>query len=215
MKRITAVLLALILLLPACAFALTGQTYATFSDNYKTDITFINDNTNRHLLPMVLSQRSSQQNDGLVYYDLVGEVLNVLVVVDNTDVIEECEIRLTQPVNMTYGDAVHKEFEISGYHSYALLMAMDSHSEHADRYALVTDVETNIKAGTMPYTRQLGAYTLTCTRVDNTMVLNFRNNGVPIDTATPEPSATPAPNGNPDDAAAPSDEPINPEDYIG
>jgi len=214
MKRLSAVLVALALLLPTCALALNGQTYTKFDEYYKADVTFINDNDNRHLLPMVLSQRKSTANDGRIYYDLIGDVLNVTVTVDSGGVIEECEIRLTAPANMEYGSAVYNDFAISGYHSYAFLMAMDSNTDPAKRYELVTDVVDGMKNGSGAYSRQLGVYTLTCSRVDNMAVLNFTNNGVVKDSPTPEPSVSPAPDNN-TDSTAPTEAPLNPDDFVG
>lgn len=218
MKRLTALVLTLALLTPECAFALTGQTYAKFDEYYKADVTFINDNDSRFLLPMILSQRNSSQNDGRMYYDLIGDVLNVTVTSDSSGVIEECEVRLTAPADMEYGSSIYNDFAISGYHSYAFLMAMDTNTDPAKRYELVTDVVQGMKdSADGTYTRQLGTYTLTCKRVDNMAVLNFQNNGVVVDTPTPGPSVTPAPGNNPDstDSTAPSDEPLNPDDFVG
>ena len=71
MKRFTTLVLALALLVPACASALTGQSYATFIENYDANVTFINQNDNRHLLPLLLSERKSTQNDMTrIYRDL-------------------------------------------------------------------------------------------------------------------------------------------------
>lgn len=193
MKRILLFAAALVLLLPACALALTGQNYETFNEYYKADVTFINENDSRHLLPLVLSQRNSTENDGRVYYDLYGDVLTVTVSTDADGVIEECEIRLTAPSGMEYGTSVYNDFAISGYHSYALLMAMDTSTDPAQRYALVTDVVQGMKAGDGTYTRQLGVYTLQCTRQDSMAILNFQNDGVVEATPVPEPTATPAP----------------------
>jgi len=218
MKRLTALVLTLALLAPACAFALTGQSYAKFDEYYKADITFINDNDSRFLLPMILSQRKSTENDGRIYYDLIGDVLNVTVTSDSTGVIEECEIRLTAPSNMEYGSSVYNDFAISGYHSYAFLMAMDTNTDPAKRYELVTDVVQGMKnSADGTYTRQLGAYTLTCQRIDKMAVLNFQNNGVVVDTPTPGPSVSPSPSEQPGstDSTSPSDEPLNPDDFVG
>ena len=209
LKRLYAWLLALALLAPGGALALTGQNYATFLDYYKADVTFINENDGRHLLPMVLSQRRSGSDDGRVYYDLLGDVLTVTVTADSAGVIETCEIRLTAPAGMTYGSTVYNDFAISGYHSYAFLMAMDAGADPAGRYALVTDVVQGMKDTDGRYERQTGAYTLTCVRVDNLAVISFQNNGVPNGTATPVPDSTPAPD------ASPTDAPADADDFIG
>ncbi len=193
MKRILFFAIALLFLLPASAFALTGQSFPTFETYYQADVTFINDNDNRHLLPMVLSQRSSGTNDGKTYYDLYGDVLTVTVVTDVTGVIETCDITLTAPASMEYGSSTYNDFAISGYHSYAFLMAMVSSAEPATRYELVTDVVQGMKDGEGAYTRQTGVYTLTCMRSGSTATLSFVNNGLAEITPTPDPDATPEP----------------------
>ena len=225
MKRFFLILMVGCCLLPLSgAQALTGQSYDAFSQSYKDNVSFINTNDNRHLLPMVLSQRKSGTDDGRIYYDLIGDVLNVIVTTDSAGVIEECEIRLTAPANMEYGSIVYNDFAISGYHSFAFLMAMDSATEPAKRYELVTDVVQGMKDHQGAYTRQLGAYTLTCTRDSSMAVLNFINNGVPVETPTPAPSASPDPNATPGTDAtpgadapsdAPSDAPVDSDDFIG
>ncbi|MCE5343838.1 MAG: hypothetical protein LLF96_09720 [Eubacteriales bacterium] len=202
MKRILIPLLVLLLLMPACAFALTGQSYAVFDSYYQEDVAFINKNDNRYLLPMVLSRSSGNGDDGRSYYELIGDVLTVTVTVDITGVIEACEIRLTAPANMTYGDSVYNDFAISGYHSYAYLMAMDAGTDPAVRYALVTDVVEGLKNNDGVYTRQLGVYTLACTRSGDAAVLSFTNNSVPGVTPVPDPGATP----DPDATSAPDNE---------
>ena len=212
MKRLLAFALFCALLLPAAALALTGQSYTTFVTYYKDNVHFINENDNRHLLPMVLSQRSSGDNDGRIYYDLMGDVLTVSVITDQTGVIEQCEIRLTAPQGMTYGTSVYNDFAISGYHSYSFLMAMDVSAEPEKRYKLVSDVVEGMKNQDGAYTRQLGVYTLTCTRIDNMAVLNFQNNGVAVETPVPDPTTTPAPGESTDPT---TEETVNPEDFVG
>ena len=210
MKRMLALTLAL-MLLPAAALALTGQSYPAFSESYQANVAFINDNDNRHLLPMVLSQRQSTQNDGRIFYDLLGDVLTVTVTTDTQGVIEACEIRLTAPQGMTYGSAVYNDFAISGYHSYAFLMAMDTNAEPAKRYELVADVVQGMNNETGTYTRQIGAYTLTCQRMDNMAILSFQNNGVTLETQPPQ-NATQAPG----ESVAPlPEETVDPDAYIG
>ncbi|MDD3213337.1 MAG: hypothetical protein PHY64_06675 [Eubacteriales bacterium] len=191
MKRITALTLILVLLLPACALALNGQSYDTFAAYYQEDVTFINDNDSRHLLPLVLSQRSGGAGDSHTYYDLYGDVLTVNLAVDITGVIETCDIQLTAPPSMAYGDTAYNDFAISGYHSYAFLMAMDADRDPAARYALVTDVVRGMRENNGGYIRTVGDYTLTCTRNGNTAILNFSNDGLTGETQ--DPSVTPSP----------------------
>ena len=97
-------------------------------------------------------------------------------------------------------------------------LAMDSATDPAKRYELVTDVVQGMKDNQGAYTRQIGAYTLTCTRDSTMAVLSFINNGVPVETPTPAPTASPDPNTTPDpnatpDANAPTDAPA--DGFIG
>ncbi len=198
MKRWLAALAALALSLPTCALAITGQSYATFQEYYKANVTFINKNDNRHLMPMVLSQSKDGQDGSSTQYDLYGDVLSVNVVTDTQGIIKACDIKLTAQANMVYGDSVYNDFAISGYHSFAFLMAMDAHTDPTERYKLVTDVVAGIKNNNGTYTRQLDAYALTCTRSSSDVLLSFVNNEVqaPASTSpdgTSSPDATNAP----------------------
>lgn len=219
MKRIVIAVLALWLMLPACAFALTGQSYTAFETLYKANVSFINENVGRHLLPMVLSQRASDQKDGRVVYELFGDVLTVTVTVDAQDIIEDCEVHLIKPAGMEYGNSVYNDFAISGYHSYAFLMAMSSDAEPADRYALVTDIEKGLTDNNGTYVRQLGAYTVTCTLdLNQGGVFHFQNNGVMTQLPSPGPSQSPKPDDKTDTTApsdAPADAPADADDFVG
>ncbi len=209
MRKFFALALLTALLLPACALALTGQPYDTFAAYYKEDVSFINENDNRHLLPMVLSQRNGGGDDTHAYYDLYGDVLTVSVTADISGIVESCEISLTAPDNMAYGDSTYNDFAISGYHSYAFLMAMATEADPASRYALVTDVVEGMRAGDGQYTKQIGAYTLTCSRDGSTAVLSFVNNALQTDAPAADPEATtsPSPTDDGDDIAD--------DEYIG
>ncbi|MEG2315165.1 MAG: hypothetical protein RSC91_03040 [Clostridia bacterium] len=171
--------LALVLVFTALcgqASAISGQRYDTFLQNYQDDVTFININDTRHLLPLVFSTHPSEQNDGRIYYELLGDVLSASVRTDPSgEIIEFCQITMTAPLGMSYGSAQYNDFAISGYHSYALLMAMHSATEALDRYALVVDVLDGMARGDGSYKTQLGVYTLTCTRVENCATLIFEN----------------------------------------
>ena len=58
-------------------------------------------------------------------YELLGDVLRVTIRLDQSNqIIERCEIVLTAPAGMSYGTSEYNDFVTSGYHSYALLMAM-------------------------------------------------------------------------------------------
>ena len=202
MKKCLLALAALLLWLPGAALALTGQSYATFVKYYDADVTFINQNDNRHLMPMVLSQTKGNQDNNFMRYDLYGDVLSVNVVADIQGIIKTCDIKLTAPDNMAFGSAEYNDFAISGYHSFAFLMAMDAHADPAQRYQLVTDVVNGLKTNNGAYTRRLDAYTLTCSRNDTEALLSFVNDG----STAAEPSATPEPdNGDGDGSDSDTD----------
>lgn len=213
MKRMLAAALALLMLLPVAALALTGQTYATFETYYQANLAYFNDYEGRHLIPMVLSRRQSDQGDGRVYYDLTGDILSVYVITDSTGVVEDCEIRLTYPTDGNSNSNVLNDYHNLSYHCVAFQVAMDTRVTVEERLALALDIRDGLSANLGAYTRQLGAYTLTCTRVEQSMIaVNFHNNGVVVETPVPSPSPTPAPG----ETAAPlPEETVNPEDFIG
>lgn len=151
----------------------SGQSYELFSQYYKDGIAFINQNGGRHLIPLALAKTPGGQEKRTTY-SLIGDTLNVTLTMSSAgDVIEGCVITLTAPPGMEYGNALYNDFAISGYQSYALLMAMHTAPDPARRYELVTDVEQGLAASQGNYRRQLGVYTLTCTRQDNAVQLRF------------------------------------------
>ena len=211
MKRINRMLcLILLLALPARALALNGQTYDVFKQYYEENVTFINENDNRHLLPLQFSkQKTGVDTQQRIVYRLEGNVLSAVVTTDAiSSVIESCVITLTAPANMEYGSAAYRDFAISGYHSYALLMAMQSTENAADRYPLVTQVVQGMADGSGDYTTQTGVYTLHAQRVEQSAVLEFTNNGL----FPAEPQST---LGVEDDAAAPAESPDSQDEKVG
>lgn len=210
MKRILLCTLLLLVLtaISTSALAISGQPYETFLDYYEDDLEFINENANRHLLPLVVAKRDSDERDGRILYEIYGDVLSLTIRTDPTgEVIEMCQIIMTAPVGMEYGDSAYNDFAISGYHSYAMLMAMDARTEASERYNLVTSVVEGMAANEGQYSTQVGVYTLTCTRVNNVATLTFENSLVPapeesVDPdATADPDATPAPENDDDEGA--------------
>ncbi len=159
----------------ASASTLSGQSYETFSNYYKDNIAFINHNDSRHLIQLSIAKAKSELDDNRIIYSLMGDTLNVTLTTDATgQVIDDCVITLTAPQGLQYGTALYNDFAISGYQSYALLMAMHADPDPARRYALVTDVEAGLAASQDGrYQRQLGVYTLLCTREGQTVELRF------------------------------------------
>ncbi len=158
----------------ALASSVSGQSYDTFAKYYKADVSFINDNDNRHLLPLVIAKDLDPLHEGALIYSLMGDTLQLTVLTDPSGlVIESCTITLTAPQGLEYGTALYNDFAISGYQSYALLMAMHTDPDPARRYSLVTEVVEGMSVGNGTYERQLGVYTLTCTRQNNVAELKF------------------------------------------
>ncbi len=186
MKRILALLLVFVLM-QSCAAAqeLTGQRYTTFVEYYSQNITFLNDNTGRHMLPLVIASSQSDARDGRMIYQIFGDVLSLWIQTDTSgEIIEMCEITLTAPSGMTYGDATYADFQVSGFHSHALLMAMHTGTDAYDRYDLVTSVEEGLLESDY-FSKQVGVYALDCTRLNNSVVLAFVNSGL-MSVAVPE-----------------------------
>lgn len=191
-------------LIGAQAATISGRGYEDFEASYADNLNFINENTGRHLLPLVLAKGDANADGGHRMYELLGDVLRVSIRLDQSNqIIERCEIVLTAPAGMSYGTSEYNDFVTSGYHSYALLMAMHTAADPAVRYGLVTAVNDGLLAGEGAYATQVGVYSLTCARAENVATLTFENTLA----ATPEPEATP------DGAeAAPEDEGNNEED---
>lgn len=191
LRRCILSILLLLVWLPVSALALTGQNYATFEAYYKDDISFINENTGRHLLPKDLSMLALGDN-GRVQYTYYDDALNVTVAVDAEGIIETCEIRLLMAEGMTYGNSLYLDFITAGYHSYAFIMAMHMSSEVSGRYLLVQEISTALEDNSGFYQRQLGSYTVSCTRViGEGAVFTFTNNGL-APAATDEPAQEPS-----------------------
>lgn len=176
-KRVAAFLLAVLLLLaafPASAGSELGQTYADFVDLYSANLTFINQNTGRHLIPLSMSK--SNDTDSHRLYSIPGDVLSCTIRMDITGtVIESCTITVTAPEGMSYGDGIYYDFCTSCYHSYALEMAMTSYPDALDRYAVVQDIEEGLKLGNGVFKTQVGYYSLTCLRTANSVSIAFVN----------------------------------------
>ena len=154
--------------------------YDVFQSNYQENIQLINDSLNRHLLPLAMASATSGEGDGRLLYQIFGDVLSLTVRTDPSgEIIEMCQIMLTAPQGMEIGNAVYNDFANSGYHSYALLMAMDTAATAVERYGLVTAVEEGLKAGEGSYTAQIGNYALTCSSVQGTVTMTFENTLLP------------------------------------
>ena len=184
-KTINLLLICLVCIIPQFALAMTGMSFETFERNYAENITFINDNTGRHILPLVFASADGENTDGKKRYAILGDVLSMDLRTDvGGGVIEFLQIILRAPRFMEYGDPAHSDFMTAGFHAYALLMAMHSSSDPALRYGLVTSIETNMQGGDSDYITQLGVYSLLCTKANAEAVFTFENSNL-----TTQPSA--------------------------
>lgn len=171
-------LLALLLLL--CAFAGAaaaddfGQSYVEFQSLYAENISFINNNTGRFLLPLDFSGEFDDEGERI--YIISSGALNAEIKLDDlAEQIAYCQISLTAPAGMSYGDAQHSDFVISGYHSYALLMAMSKADTALERYRLVEEVNAGIAENGGLYETQVGDYRLKCLSANGTATMRFEN----------------------------------------
>lgn len=201
MRRYFFLFLTLILLiaLGADAESVTGLQYDSFLATYAENLDFINDNANRHLLPLIPAKRDAGWNDGRLYYEIFGDVLTLTIRTDSTgQVIEHCVITLTAPADMAYGSTVHRDFTTSGYQSYGMLMAMAPEQSPYDRYQLVVELESGLAANGGVFSKQIGVYMLDAVSLDGTVTMTFTNSTAmptpsPVPSETPVPEATPVP----------------------
>ena len=170
----------IVLLLLLCAFTGAaaaddfGQNYQDFQTLYAENVDFINDNTGRHLLPLTFT--GAFDKEGERYYVLASGALYAEIYLDDlASQIASCEITLAAPADMTYGDSKHNDFTTSGYHSYALLMAMSKAPTAAERYALVEEINNGIAQNAGVYETQVNDYRLSCLSANGTATMRFEN----------------------------------------
>lgn len=159
------------LALPALAFADVGRDFQTFEAAYAQNIDFLNANTGRHMLPYTAVR--DYNADGSMGYRIQMGALDVLIRLED-ERINTLEITLTAPEGMAYGDREYNDFSVSGYQSYAVMMAMSEAATPYERYALVESVNQAMSASE---TCRIGVgdYRLTCTRKGNAVSLLFEN----------------------------------------
>lgn len=169
-------LLCTLLLCAAACTALAddfGQSYDAFEASYAENIVFINENTARHLLPHTPTR--DYDSEGRRIYVMEKGALSARILLDDlAQQIASCQIVLTAPDNMPYGSAEHNNFNVSGYHSYALLMAMDKSATPAERYALIDRLNLGLSAGDT-FETQVGDYSVTAVREGASVSFLFEN----------------------------------------
>jgi len=152
-----------------------ARTYAAFEASYAENIVFINDNAGRHLLPH--TPLRDYDTDGNRLYRIDKGALSAVIRMDDlAETIESCQITLTAPADMKYGSPQHNDFNTAGYHSYALIMAMDESAAPHERYALITRISEGLAATTTGiFETQVGDYHLTCTSANGIATMLFEN----------------------------------------
>ena len=174
MRKLLCMLMLLCLLATAAADDF-GRTYKHFESAYAENIVFINENTGRHLLPHTPTR--DYDANGNRMYRIESGALSVEIHLDDlAEQIASCRITLTAPENLKYGTTQHHDFNTAGYHSYALIMAMDDSAAPYERYALVTQISEGLAAsGAEPFITQVGDYRLTCTSAGGSATMLFEN----------------------------------------
>ena len=163
-----------------CAVAFTaladdfGQSYDAFEASYAENIVFINENTGRMLLPHTL-ERDYDSRGKRMYRIARGALAMEMHMDESGERIARCLITLTAPEHMSYGDLTHTDFATSGYHSYALLMAMDQAATPYERYSTVERVNWGIKQHGGTFETEVGDYRLTCSSQNGMATLLFEN----------------------------------------
>ena len=174
MRKLMGLILALAMLLGVAGAEDFGRSYREFNALYAENIVFINSNTGRHLLPHTPVREYDSQSRRL--YRISGGALNTVIYLDDLDQqIASCQITLTAPANMRYGDATYNNFTTAGYHSYAILMAMDPGATAAERYQLVEKINQGLAANGGSFETQVGDYRVTCTSQNGVAVMLFEN----------------------------------------
>lgn len=159
------------LLLPALALAEPGRGYEAFEAAYAENIEFLNVNTDRHMLPYTPIR--DYDPDGSVVHRIQMGALDVAIRLENESIATLC-VTLTAPEGMAYGDREYNDFAVSGYQSYAVVMAMSDAATPYERYALVEAVNQALDASES-YQTAVGDYRLTCTREGRAVTLLFEN----------------------------------------
>lgn len=186
-KRLVCMLLLLSVLSfrPAARAAeLNGMAYDLFVLNYEEDVSFINNNTGRHMLALQMSEAVSDIDPRRKSFQIIGDVLSMTGQTDSSGkIIESLTITLTLPEpDLQPGTLLYSDFQSSGFHSYALLMAMDAAKTADERYALVTRVEgaldRALKGGSRGFVLQVGSYELTAEKSETSMTLSFVNSSI-------------------------------------
>ena len=145
---------------------------------YKENVSFINENTGRHMLPIEL-EVTDLGDAGRKQYSVYSDALNVTVAADSAGIIETCEIRLLYPEGAQQGNSLYLDYTAANYHSIAFIMAMHVSPAPESRFYLAEELRHELQVNFGAYQRQLGAYTISCISVAGEgVVFTFSNNGL-------------------------------------
>ena len=190
MKKVFAWLLAVALLLSAACAEGIGQTYKGFEASYAENIVFLNANTGRMLLPHSL-QRDYDALGKRMYRVNRGALALEMHMDESGERIARLIVTLTAPGSMVFGDTVYNDFATAGYHSYAILMAMDPTESALERYSAVERVNWGVKQNGGVFSTEVGDYQLECRSENGVAVLTFVNSILsparPVKTEEPVP----------------------------
>lgn len=175
MKRFFALLMVLFLL-PVVSLAEDAAMeqyvgYEQFIGRYAGNLEFINEQEGRHLISLIFS---SGENEGdLRVYNLAGDVVSARLRTRGTNrQMVMLQVTLTAPQGMQAGTTEYADFVTSGYHCYALLMAMRSDDTPAERWPLIEELNNGL-AGNNEYRTMVGPYNLTARRSDEGNTVTF------------------------------------------
>ncbi|MBP3645702.1 MAG: hypothetical protein J6K55_04685 [Clostridia bacterium] len=172
MKKLFAFLLAAALLLSgACAEGI-GQSYKEFEASYAENVVFINENTGRMLLPHSL-ERDYDARGKRMYRINRGALAVEMHMDESGERIASLTVTLAAPAHMSYGDTTYTDFATAGYHSYAILMAMDGSEKPVDRYSLVERLNWGVKQTGGLFETEVGDYAVLCRSENGIATITF------------------------------------------
>ncbi len=173
MRRLLCLLLTVLLVCPAALADDFGVLYDDFIASYAENITALNQSAGRMLLPH--SPTRDYDAKAQRYYRInSGSLAAEIHLDDSGKVISTCQIVLTAPEGMKYGDAAYTNFTVSALHCYALIMAMDDAPTAYERYALVQRLESALSQAES-CEDAAGDYRITCTRSGQSATFLFEN----------------------------------------
>lgn len=187
MRKLLACLLVLLTLAGAAAADDYAQSYDLFQTYYADNLDFISLNTGKHLMPLSFKGEFNARGERI--YVLESGALYVQIKLDDeASHIASCQVTLTAPSGMQHGDQQYKDFTISGYHSYAFVMAMHPAADAYTRYQLVEELNAAFSQGSS-YQTEVGDYVLMCTSQNGAVTMLFENAlllGRPVEEAPAE-----------------------------